>query len=464
MSRGSAGDWAVGRRGFLAAGAGIVGAGALGLAGCSSGSSEGSTAKGGKQTLTVMEWTNPPAISFTKWLNKKFEKAHPGVTVKLQDAPTAKGAYNTLTNTALQGKSVDLIAYSGSTAVWPPSYTGLKPKGAAALISAGQMTDLTDQPFMKHYKESQQQSVIGYKDKLYGVWAASYNWGGSLWYKPDLLAKHNVKLPTTFDEFVSACKTLKSNGVTPIFIAGQSAQTTTWWGMLWEMLMKGHAASEADKVFGQEAKAFWSGSKSWDSPFYHEVAKRYEEVFSGHVEPGAAGVAQLTAPGVWAAKADDYAFLVDGSWDGATIKKANPSLKYGFFVLPATNDAKSNRAIFKPDLAWFVPTWAKHKTLALDWLTMFSEPDNYKRWLQETGSFSMQPGQQATGLPWATWLNAHTADAFIQPHRPWWLPTGAPKAAKKPQLAEMVPFGSTSVEDALSQSAKAYTKAVQAAG
>lgn len=447
------------RRVATATTAGCIAVGSI--AACTVGGSSDSSSGSGKNTLVVEEWTNPPAIAFTKQLNAEFEKEHPGVTVKLQDAPTANNAWTTLTNSLLQSKSVDVLAqYAPTPAGFPPAYTGLKPGGTAALITSHQLTDLTNEPFMKNYDMARQKWAVGYHGHVYGVWAAAYNWGGSLWYKRDLLAKYHMKVPTTFSEFISDCQTLKSKGITPIFVAGKdNLQSMTWNGIAWQLMMQGRPSSAAPKVGAQRADAFWKGKASWTDSVYRDATGRYEKVMK-YIEPAAGGVTQLTAPGIWAAKADDYPFFVDGSWDGRTIHQANPKLKYGFFTLPGTDSAAANRAMISPDLTWVVPTWAKHKKLALDWLKLFSEPKNYKKWLQATGSFSTQPGQQAEGLPWMDWLNAHQTSAFTALQGPW-VPTGAAPDASGPDLTKVVPFGKQSTDDGLAAAAHDYTKALK---
>lgn len=407
----------------------------------------------------MAEWTNPPAIAFTKWLDAKFEKAHPGVSVKLEDAPTSSNAYTTLTTTMLQSKSVDVLAqFAPTPAGFPPSYTGQAPAGTAAMITSHQLTDLTDEPFMKHYDLTQQQFGIGYKGHVYGVMAAAYEWAGALWYKKDLLAKYHLSLPTTLDQFIADCKTLKSHGITPIFVAGKDdMQDETWIGMVEQLMMQGHPSSASPAVSAANAKAFWDGSASWTDPLYKVATQRYEQVMH-YIEPAASGVSQLTAPGVWAANSSNYAFLVDGSWDGKTIQQANPKLKFGFFTLPGTNQPQANRTSINANLSWVVPVWAKQKKLAMEWLSMFSQPANYQQWLQATGAFSTQPGLRATGLPWMGWLNANQASGYLEPQAPW-VPTGAAPDAGGPDLTKMLPFGSQSVNNALSHAAMDYTTA-----
>ncbi|MFJ2634324.1 ABC transporter substrate-binding protein [Streptomyces sp. NPDC087422] len=427
------------------------------LTGCGSSSSGGG---GATTTLTVAEWTNPGAIEFTQDLNAEFEKAHPGVKVKLQQAPNNNGAWQQLWNSLLQSKSVDVLALSAPTqAGFAPSYTSLKPAGAAALIDAGQMTDLSAQPFMKNYDATAQAAAVGRNGKVYGVMAAQYAAAGSIWYKKDLLDKYHMGVPTTFQEFLDDCETLKKAGKTPIFVAAKdNMQGGVWQGSVNQTLMQGRPASDSVKVSSERADAFWKGTQSWTDQVYKDAAGRYEKVMK-YIEPNAAGVAQLTAPGVWAAKSDDYPFLLDGSWDGALIQKANPTLNLGFFTMPGTDTPAANRLMLKPDLTWMVPTTAKHKDLAMEWLTMFSDPENYKEWLTKTGSISTQPALKNTGLPWMDWQNAHMDDAFQQLSNPW-VPAGAPVDAGGPDFSKMTPIGGDSADTILSRSASAYRKSV----
>ncbi|MFB7109470.1 ABC transporter substrate-binding protein [Streptomyces sp. NPDC056291] len=432
------------------------------LGACTTPSSDSGSGGGAKQnvTLTVAEWTNPGAVEFTKQLNAEFEKAHPGVTVKFQTAPTANGAWQQLWNSMLQSKSVDVLAQFAPTQQgFAPDYTNLEPGGAAALIVSGQLTDLKDQPFMKNYDPQVQADAAGYKGGVYGVMAAEYVGAGALWYKKDLLAKYHLDVPTTYQEFLDACETLKKAGVTPIFVSAKDGMHGgVWQGIANQVIMKGHQPSESVKVSEDRAVAFWKGTQSWDDPVYKEISKRHQEILK-YIEPGASGVAQQTAPGVWAAKSDDYPFLLDGSWDGLTIQQANPKLNLGFFTLPGTDDAAANRVAFKPDLTWVVPKTAPHKDLAMEWLAMFSKPENYKKWLASTGSISTQPALKNTDLPWMDWLNSHMDDAFPQLTTPWY-PAGAPLDAQGPDIYKLAPIGKDSVDTILARSASAYRKSV----
>ena len=428
---------------------------AAGLTACGGSSGSSST-----DTLVIAEWTNPAAVAQTKAVDALFEQQHPGVHIQLQTAPTAANAWPTLQNSLLASKNVDVLAqFPPTPKAYPPASTGLKPTGTAALIASGQFMDLSKQPFMQRFDQSAQQYAMGYQNGVYGVMTAEYVNNTGLFYKKDLLAKYNLSVPTTFPEFVNDLKTLKSNGITPVFVAGKdNYQNIVWAGIINQLLMQDQPASSAAAVYAQRAQAFWSGTQSWDSPLYQNAAQRYEQVMT-YVEPSASGVPAQTAPGVWAVQSNDFPFFVDGSYDGNTIATANPQLNFGFMSIPGTDNAAWNRPALAPDLSWAVPVWAKHQQLALEWLDLFTQQSNYAAWVKATGSLSTEPAVSTPALSWTDWLTAHVSQGYPSATQPW-IPTGAPKSAGGPTLTAMQPFGSQSPADALAASAKAYHAAV----
>jgi raffinose/stachyose/melibiose transport system substrate-binding protein len=430
---------------------------ATGLTACGSGSGSSSN------TLVVAEWTNAAAIQETQAIDAAFEKAHPGVKIKLQTAPTTAGAWPTLQSSLLASKNVDVLAqFAQSPEKYPPASTKIQPSGTAALVANGQFLDLSSQPFMKRFDSSTQQFTMGYKSGVYGVTTAEYVNNTGLFYKKDLLAKYGLSVPTTFDEFISDLKLLKSKGVSPVFVAGKDGyQSIIWFGIYNQLLMQDKPASAANSLWVQRDQQFWQGQQNWNSAVYQDAAKRYEQVMS-YIEPNAGGVPAQTAPGVWAANSKDYPFLVDGSYDGNTIAAANPSLNFGFFAVPGTDNASWNRPDLAPDLTWTVPTWAKHQKLALEYLDFFTQQTNYAAWVKATGSVSTEPAVPTPTLKWTDWLTTNASKGFIGTTLPWLPPSvGSDNPAGGPNLRDTQPFGNTSMSSALDNSAKAYTAAVK---
>jgi raffinose/stachyose/melibiose transport system substrate-binding protein len=431
---------------------------ATGLSACGSGSSGSSG-----NTLVVAEWTNPAAVTQTKAVDAAFEKAHPGVHIKLQTAPTTAGAWPALQSSLLSSKNVDVLAqFAQSPEKYPPSKTGIQPSGTPALIANSQFLDLSKQPFMKRFDPTAQKFAMGYKNGVYGVTTAEYVNNTGLFYKKDLLAKYGLPVPTTFNQFISDLKTLKSKRVNPVFVAGKDGfQSIVWFGIYNQLLMQAKPASQATATWLQRDQQFWKGKQNWNSAVYQEAAKRYQQVMS-YIEPNAGGVPAQTAPGVWAANGKDFPFFVDGSYDGNTIAQADPSLNFGFFALPGTDNASWNRADLAPDLSWTVPSWSQHQKLALEYLDFFTQKSNYENWLKATGSVSMQPSVPTPKLKWTDWLSSNASQGFPGTTLPWLPPTvGSDNPAGGPTLREDVPFGPKSMSSALEDSAKAYTSSAK---
>ena len=372
---------------------------AAGLSACGT-SSSGSSA----DNLVVVEWTNPAAIAYTQKVDTLFEQQHPGVHIQLEDAPTAANAWPTLQASVLASKNVDVLAqFAQNPADYPPATVNKKPSGTAALIAAGQFMDLSKQPFMSRFDTSTQQYDMGYKNGIYGVTVAEYVNNTGLFYKKDLLAKYHMSVPTTFNEFIADLKTLKANGITPIYVAGKDGyQNIIWAGIINQLLMQDKPASEAASVYLQRAEQFLNGSQSWNSPLYQEAASRYEQVMS-YIEPGAGGAAAQAAPGEWAVQSANYPFFVDGSYDGNTIAAGQPRAELRLLRDPGTDTRELEPRGPRPrpglDRSDFLQ--APDARAAVD--RPVHPADAVRRaWVKATGSSSTEPAVSTPSLPGPT--------------------------------------------------------------
>jgi raffinose/stachyose/melibiose transport system substrate-binding protein len=434
---------------------GVAALAASALAACSSGG--GSSA----DTLTIVEWTNAAAVSYTQTIDTLFEKEHPGVHVTLETAPTAGNGWNTLEDSVEESHDVDLLAqFPSSVTGYAPSYTHITVAGMAALVASHQLLNLANEPFMKYYNPSVEEAGAGYGSGIYGAVAAEYVNNGGMWYKPSLLAKYGLSVPTTFNAFLNDCKVFKAHGTSCVYVSGKDGyQNILFAGIYNQLIMKDTPSTQASTVSLDRAKAFWDGTENWTSPVYEQAAAEYEEVMQ-YIEPDAAGVSAETAPGEWAVNTSNYPFFIDGSYDGNTITTANPSLNVGFFAFPGTNNPSWNRVPTADDLTWTVPVWSKHQKLALEWLQLFSQPSNYAAWVKGTGSLSTETSVPTPTLSWTSWLSTHTSDTYSALGS-LWVPSGAADGASEPDTTLIAPIGDVSATSELRTSAQNYTKSVK---
>ena len=83
------------------------------------------------------------------------------------------------------------------------------------LIDQGLVADMTDL-WDKHKAEYPKgvRDAFTFNGKVYGFCDVVEYWG--VWYNKAVFAKYNLSVPTTWQQFLAVCDTLKKNGVTPM--------------------------------------------------------------------------------------------------------------------------------------------------------------------------------------------------------------------------------------------------------
>ena len=159
--------------------------------------------------------------------------------------------------------------------------------------------------------------------KLSG-YPTSYNTIG-VYYNKSIFDECGIEVPTTFDEFESACATLKENGYTPMTAAGLNG----WHVMRWvELLIEHYAGSELhDKMNSFE--------ESWDNEAVVDALTKYKEwVDAGYFPDGF-----LTADPndtIMPFGSGECAMDIQGQWyDGTLIQNDLDMDNYGVFAFPS---------------------------------------------------------------------------------------------------------------------------------
>ena len=236
-------------------------------------------------TLIVTEWTNPPAIKATQIIDQKFEKLHPGVTIKLEYAPTAQGAWGALNNTLLQSKTADVMATFAPGSFVPPAYMHAALGGMQAEAAAHQLVNFQGMPFMKYFIPGIQAREAGFRGGIYGVDMATYATTG-VFYNKTLFAKYHLSVPVTWNQFLHVCQVFKAHNVDPLYVAGKDGLQ----GMVFNAIMNSefpHVHSTAMNY--QLDNAFWHKKTSFDAPIWNKIMSRYNQV-TQYFEPNWAGV------------------------------------------------------------------------------------------------------------------------------------------------------------------------------
>ena len=94
----------------------------------------------------------------------------------------------------------------------------------------------------------------------------------------------------------------------------------------------------------------------------------------------------------------------------------------------------------------------------MEWLDLFTQPDNYAAWLKATGSISTEPSVPTPALSWTDWLSKNASQGYVNAEAPW-TSTKFPSEAGDIDRTKMQPFGSQTPAQALKTSADAYKSA-----
>lgn len=358
----------------------VVGALTL-VAGCSSSGS------GGKTTVKIITWVNPPAVAAFKKINAEFEKKYPDIHVQLSTAENVNGPYATLLRTSVSSASADIVMDNHQMQPFPLKVTRDNLNPAQFYASQGVFLPLNDQPALKNLAPAAKQAMT-YKGDVQGLLSGHYDW--IVFYNKATFAKYGLTAPTTYNDFLKVCETLKSHGVTPIWLGSGGAPqyvsdflTVPLMGEQW-----------LPNVPGKDlARALETGQTKWTDPHFTEALNR-EKTISQYLEKSYTGEQWQGMPTAFAG--NKSAMLLDGSWDLASIQKANPKIQVGSFPLPGSDNPADNQPIVANDLWLAVVKKAvsnsKVKAATLKWLNFFASKPIYAQYVNMTGISASIPG------------------------------------------------------------------------
>ncbi len=183
-----------------------------GAASDDSGSSDdsGDGGSGVEGTLRVLIHQNPAGVEFFESFNDEFQTANPGVTIDLSVVNANDIA--TVNQTRLTAEDIDVttISINGFDKAVQPYMTGADTPYWQQLIEAGLLMDLSGQAYLDNYDESAIESTT-FDGGVYGLPLGRVTYSG-MFVNLDLLADIGVDVPTTWDEYLSACDAVNDAG------------------------------------------------------------------------------------------------------------------------------------------------------------------------------------------------------------------------------------------------------------
>jgi raffinose/stachyose/melibiose transport system substrate-binding protein len=222
-------------------------------------------------------------------------------------------------------------------------------------------------------------------------------------YNKAVFEKAGVKVPTTWDEFLAACDTLKKAGVTPVAITAKDNWTVGMWIVeMVPLAVKDKAGIWTDLNTGKVK--FDSVAEFTDvfTKMKQVVDKGYanKDMFSATYDMGNDLVGQ-----------GKVAMVVQGDWSANDIIKKYPGAQIGMFPLPIVNDPVYTSGF---TAAFTIPLKAKHVAAARDLLAYFATPEQVKTVAADWGYV---PATTDVTVPLAPWTQ-DAIDNFVKKGKP----------------------------------------------
>ncbi|MCR4638524.1 extracellular solute-binding protein [Ruminococcus sp.] len=286
--------------------------------GASTNNSGGSKKSSGAQELTWMFWDDLDATEDLISLGYKdtierFNKDHEGeyhvkpITTNLEEY------YNKLNALVAAGDTPDVFIVSPG-----PQLTDYVEPGVAAPLDDYLSKDGWKDTFASDAVFTQQT----YDGKIYAIPLNTA--AACCFYNTEMFEKAGAKVPTNWDEMITACDKLQSAGYTPISISA---------GTAWCLSMVAGYLCEAE---GVDLAKLADGSASWEDGKLESACDKLLEL-SKYFQKSAAGDSNDVATANF--YNEEAAILIQGSWVIAQINGANAGFesKCGVFQFPGVD-------------------------------------------------------------------------------------------------------------------------------
>ncbi|MBU3158451.1 extracellular solute-binding protein [Clostridium frigoris] len=348
------------------------------LAGCGSKASTATTSTTDNTkpvTLKLITWTNPATVNAIKVLNDNFTKKYPNIKVKIDSVDSA--TYPNLVQTRIAASDADIIAQQQFVA--NPVYTkGLDKPPFQQYVENGDFLDLSNEAFIKNYDQNAIKDSSSFNGKVYAIPVSKVSYNG-VFYNKTIFEQNKLKVPQTWDEFMSICKTLQDKGIAPLTAGGKDGWPI---GAIAANAVVSTAISDPTSYM----KGLWAGNKKLNDAESLVIFDRLAQL-SSYYEKGVMGVDYASVPGRFAA--GKAAMLTDGAWQAPQIAKADPNLKFGYFPMPSTSKGSDVAQLKgKYDTLFAASGKSKNKDAELKWLAFMSEKENYTTFIN---AIAMEP-------------------------------------------------------------------------
>ncbi len=271
-------------------------------------------------TLTMGSWRADDVEQMNNLLSIYKEKT--GVEIQFQ--PTTPADYNATLR-------LQLDSGTGPDLMYARSYeTGIE------LFNEGYFADCSDIPGVKdHFADSSLAPWRTEDGKMFAVPFAAVS--HAVYYNKDLFAANGIAVPTTFEELLTACETLKAAGITP-FANGVAEE--------WDILECFFLGMVPNYIGGAEGREKYESGEAKLNDENFVAAFTDAGKLAPYLPDGFEAVTYNDSQVLFATSR--AAMFMDGSWTSSTY--GDVDFEWGVFAMPAPA-GRDTAVTFHPDMA-----------------------------------------------------------------------------------------------------------------
>ena len=341
-----------------------IAAGCGSSSGDSSGSESTPALSTGPVKLTMWWWGDQEAAGMKNFVAdsvQKYEAEHPNITIDtvLQSTDNLMPNFAAAAK-AKQGPDIE-YRWGG---IWNLQDAW---DGNLAAVS-----DYIPQDELAHYLNASEDTSGG------KVWTAPWYVQPSfpVLYRKDILKDAGVTVPTNWDEFLAACDTLNSKGITPI--AG--GVKDGWFGGWLYSIMGSQSLTSIDDL--KEAVV---GDKKFTDPEFAEWWSRLQEMIDHKCWNDDIGSQELyQAQQTWV-DGKSAMTISAGTEVGNFVKKVGVD-KVGVMAMPAYGDGIGAGKLGSTSQTLGISSWSPHKQEAADFIMYLHTPERLAAFYKATGA------------------------------------------------------------------------------
>ena len=315
----------------------------------------GCSLKESKKTVIELVQYKPEAVGVFEQLEKDFNASYDDIELRIE---SPNDATTILKTRFIREDYPDIIGIGGDI-------------NYSYFVDSGILADISDYEGLSTIKPAYVEILEGLEfvptEGTYGVPYVA-NAAGVL-YNRAMFQEHGWEIPETWDEFISLCEEIQSEGILPLYFGFKD----TWTCLApWNALAVDLAPADVCKQVNRGETTFTSE--------YREISEKMLELLQyGEDGPFAYGYNDACT----AFANGESAMYTIGSYAVPQIKSVNPDMDIDSFVMPGSDSKDGNVLNSGVDLQFCVTEACPNKEAAYVVLDFLLEHDNIQAYLDD---------------------------------------------------------------------------------